>query len=84
MNGFSLLDHISVTRDPRQAWEIELTLTGIIFSLITALIAGAEGWEDIEYFGEDSLEWLSQYGDFKQGIPVHYTIARVINLISAK
>jgi len=48
------------------------------------VIAGAEGWEDIEDFGEDNLEWLRQYGDFKQGISVHDTIARVINLISAK
>ncbi len=46
------------------------------------MIAGAEGWEDLEYFGEDNLEWLKQYGDFKQGIPVHDTIPRVINLSS--
>ncbi len=55
--------------------------TDIIFLTIAAVIAGADGWED---FGEDNLEWLKQYGDFKQGIPVHDTIARVINLISAK
>ncbi|WP_133154646.1 ISAs1 family transposase, partial [Vibrio splendidus] len=84
MNGLSLLDHISVIRDPRQAWKIEHTLTDIIFLTIAAVIAGAEGWEDIEDFGEDNLEWLRQYGDFKQGIPVHDTIAGVINLISAK
>ncbi len=77
MNGLSLLDHILVIRDLRQAWKIEHTLTDIIF-LTTA---GAEGWED---FGEDNLQWLRQYGDFKLGIPVHDTSARVINLISAK
>ncbi len=75
MNGLSLLDHISVIRDPRQAWKIEHTLTDIIFLTIAAVIAGAEGWEDIEDFGEDNLEWLRQYGDFKQGIPVHDAIA---------
>lgn len=84
MNGLSLLDHILVIRDPRQAWKIEHTLTDIIFLTIAAVIAGAEGWEDIEDFGEDNLELLRQYGDFKQGIPVHDTIARVINIISAK
>lgn len=31
--------------------------------MVAAVIAGAEGWEDIEYFGEDNLEWLQQYGD---------------------
>lgn len=48
------------------------------------MIAGAEDWGEIEDFGEDNLDWLRQYGDFKQGVPVHDTIARVINLISAK
>nr|PMK18712.1 hypothetical protein BCU05_17375 [Vibrio sp. 10N.261.54.C3] len=41
MNGLSLLDHISVIRDPRQAWKIEHTLTDIIFLTIAAVIAGA-------------------------------------------
>ncbi|CAH7462209.1 hypothetical protein VCHA38P217_60044 [Vibrio chagasii] len=45
-------------QDPRQAWEIEYTPTDIIFLTIVAVIAGAEGWEDIEDFGEDKLEWL--------------------------
>lgn len=62
MNRLSLLGPISVIRDPRQAWKIELTLTDIIFLTIAAVIAGAEGWEDIEDFGEDNLEWLRQYG----------------------
>lgn len=84
MNGLSLLDHISVISDPRQAWKVEHSLTDIIFLMVTAVIAGAEGWEDIEDFGEDNLEWLQQYGDFGNGIPVHDTIARVVNMISAK
>ncbi|CAK2011465.1 hypothetical protein VCRA2122O12_360030 [Vibrio crassostreae] len=39
MNGLSLLDQISVIRDPRQAWKIEHTLTDIIFLAISAVIA---------------------------------------------
>ncbi len=64
MDEKSLLEHISVIRDPRQSWEIEHSLTDIIFLMVAAFIAGAEGWEDIEDFGEDNLEWLRQYGDF--------------------
>jgi predicted transposase YbfD/YdcC len=84
MNGLTLLDHISVISDPRQAWKVEHTLSDIIFLTIAAVIAGAEGWEDIQDFGEDNLEWLQKYGDFENGVPVHDTIARVMNLISAK
>ena len=42
---------------------------------ICAVISGAEGWEDIEDFGETHLDFLKQYGDFENGIPVHDTIA---------
>ena len=57
MNGFSLLYHILIISDPRQAWKVEYSLTDIIFLVVTAAIAGAEGWEDIVDFGEDNLEW---------------------------
>ncbi|KDA69864.1 DDE_Tnp_1-associated family protein, partial [Escherichia coli 1-182-04_S1_C2] len=42
---------------------------------IFAVISGAESWEDIEDFGETHLDFLKQYGDFENGIPVHDTIA---------
>ena len=84
MNGLSLLDHISIIRDPRQQWKIEHKLTDIIFLSIVAVIGGADGWEEIQDFGEDHLDWLKQYGDFENGIPVHDTIARVMGMISAK
>ncbi|PRO98122.1 ISAs1 family transposase, partial [Escherichia coli] len=42
----------------------------------------AESWEDIEDFGETHLDFLKQYGDFENGIPVHDTIARVVSCIS--
>lgn len=84
MNGLSLLDHISVIKDPRQSWKVEHKLTDIVFLTIAAVIAGSKGWESIQDFGEDNLDWLKQYGDFENGIPVHDTIARVINLITPK
>ncbi|EPZ0337248.1 ISAs1 family transposase, partial [Escherichia coli] len=49
---------------------------------ICAVISGAEGWEDIEDFGETHLDFLKQYGDFENGIPDHDTIARVVSCIS--
>lgn len=83
MNGMSLLEHISVIRDSRQSWKVEHKLTDIVLLMVAAVIAGSEGWEDIEDFWQDNLEWLQEYGDFTNGVPVNDTIARVINLISA-
>ncbi|MEF9320104.1 transposase family protein, partial [Escherichia coli] len=48
---------------------------------IFAVISGAESWEDIEDFGETHLDFLKQYGDFENGIPVHDTIARVVSCV---
>ncbi|ECL1704486.1 ISAs1 family transposase [Salmonella enterica] len=51
---------------------------------ICAVISGAEGWEDIEDFGNAHFDFLKQYGDFEYGIPVHDTIARVVACINPK
>ena len=80
MNGLSLLVHISILHDFRQAWKISYSLSDILF----LSIGGAEGWEEIEDFGEDHLDWLRLYGGFGSGIPSHHTIARVMSTISGK
>ncbi len=77
-----LMEHISIIPDYRQAWKVEHKLTDILLLTICAVISGAEGWEDIEDFGETHLDFLKQYGDFENGIPVHDTIARVVSCIS--
>ncbi|WP_411372917.1 ISAs1 family transposase, partial [Legionella pneumophila] len=47
-------------------------------------LAGAEGWKDIKDFGEEKLDWLRQYRDFKHGIPADDTIARVISALDSE
>ncbi|WP_250665804.1 ISAs1 family transposase [Escherichia coli] len=76
------MEHISIIPDYRQAWKVEHKLSDILLLTICAVISGAEGWEDIEDFGETHLDFLKQYGDFENGIPVHDTIARVVSCIS--
>ncbi|NYY03103.1 ISAs1 family transposase, partial [Escherichia coli] len=70
-----LMEHISIIPDYRQAWKVEHKLSDILLLTICAVISGAESWEDIEDFGETHLDFLKQYGDFENGIPVHDTIA---------
>ena len=84
MNGLSLLDQISIIHDYRQSWKTSYSLADILFLTITAIIGGAEGWEEIADFGEEHLEWLRLYGDFENGTPSHHTLARVMGMISAK
>ena len=77
-----LMEHISIIPGYRQTWKVEHKLSDILLLTICAVISGAEGWEDIEDFGETHLDFLKQYGDFENGIPVHDTIARVVSCIS--
>ena len=60
-----LMEHISIIPDYRQAWKVVHKLSDILLLTICAVISGAEGWEDIEDFGETHLDFLKQYGDFE-------------------
>ena len=68
-------------QDPRVE-RARFHLLGDILSLaVLAVIAGAEGWEDIEEFGKQKHAWLKQYLQLPNGIPSHDTIARVFRAL---
>ncbi len=50
-----LMEHISIIPDYRQTWKVEHKLSDILLLTICAVISGAEGWEDIEDFGETDV-----------------------------
>ncbi len=75
-----LMEHISIIPDYRQAWKVEHKLSDILLLTICAVISGAESWEDIEDFGETHLDFLKQYGDFENGIPVHLKTSKAVLL----
>ena len=74
----TFLTHFDFIVDPRIERCKKHNLLDILLLSISAVISGAEGWEDIEDFGHLKLEWLKTYGDFTAGIPRHDTIARVL------
>ena len=69
--------------DPRQSAKVAHLFTDILFLVVCASIAGAKGWEDIEDFGDLHFDWFAAKGLFKNGLPVHDTIARVISRIDS-
>ncbi|KEY56646.1 transposase [Serratia sp. DD3] len=44
-------------------------------------MSGAEGWRDIETYGNSKADWLRQYRPFANGIPRRHTIARILRCI---
>ncbi|WP_404840785.1 ISAs1 family transposase [Aeromonas media] len=52
--------------DPRQHAKIYYPFYDVLFLTVCAVIGGAEGWEDIEDFGEVHLPWFQSKGLFKK------------------
>jgi len=77
----SMVEHFSDIRDPRMDRTKRHRLVDIICLAILAVIAGAEGWEDIEDFGRDKETWLKKYLPLSNGIPSHDTISRVFRVL---
>jgi hypothetical protein len=47
-----------------------------------AVIAGAEGWEDMENYGLSKQSWLSEFLELPNGIPSDDTFRRVFERIN--
>jgi predicted transposase YbfD/YdcC len=74
----------SVMTDPRDIRRISHLLSDIVGLTIIGVIAGCEGYEDIEEFGKTKHEWLKQYLELPEGIPSHDTIERLFESINPK
>ncbi len=74
----SFIQHFQAIEDPRIDRCKRHELLDIILLAVSAVLSGAEGWEQIEHFGIHRLDWLRRYRPFEYGIPRHDTIARVI------
>ena len=63
--------------DPRVERTREHELFDIVVVALCATIAGADGWADIERFGNERLDWLRTFLRLANGIPSHDTFGRV-------
>ena len=77
MQRLALVDCFTEIIDPRIERTKQHLLTDILSLSVLAVIAGAEGWEDIEDFGRQKQVWLQQFLRLPNGIPSHDTISRV-------
>jgi len=69
--------HFGDVEDPRRTYLNEHPLINILTIALCAIVAGAEGWTDVENFGRQKQTWLSQFLDLQNGIPAHDTFGRV-------
>jgi hypothetical protein len=82
--SLNLIKHFEDLPDPRVRGRTDYRLVEMFFLCISAIIFGFNGWEAIEDFGKRKLDWLKKYLPYKNGIPRHDTIARVMSCLSPK
>ncbi len=80
----SLLDHFATLQDPRVERNQRHALLDIVLLTVCAVVSGADGWEAIEDFGREKLEWLRRFALFGNGVPSHDCIANVISRLTPK
>jgi predicted transposase YbfD/YdcC len=71
-------------KDPPVARTRVHVLTDILIIGILSVIAGGNGWEDMENYGVSKSEWLEQFLALPGGIPSADTFRRVFERINPK
>lgn len=77
----SLLKHFGELKDHRVERTKKHQFTDILVIAILAIIAGAQGWEDIENYGISKKTWLEEFLELPNGIPSDDTFRRVFQFI---
>ena len=68
--------------DPRVVGRTDHDLLDIVILALCAVMSGAEGWDDIEAWGQEREAWLRRFLRLRNGIPGHDTIRRVFEALS--
>ena len=75
--GISLVEHFGSLEDPRRPQGRRHNLLDIVAMTICAVVAGAEGWDDVELFARCKVQWFRRFLELPNGIPCSDTFARV-------
>lgn len=73
--------HFEDLPDPRLERSKQHPLVNIVVIALSAVIAGAESFYEIEAFGQTKRAWLEQFLELENGIPSHDTFNRVFSLL---
>jgi predicted transposase YbfD/YdcC len=78
-----IMEHFEEMRDPRDdnRWHL---LMDMIMIAICAVVCGADGWSEVELFGQSKHEWFKQFLRLPHGIPSHDTFGRVFARLDAE
>lgn len=79
--GLSLADVFVSIADPRQAKKTRYDLVEVLVVAVSAVLAGADTFVEMEAWANEKLDWFRQYLKLEHGIPSHDTLGRLFGLI---
>ena len=79
--AMTLIEHLTLVEETRSEINRKHNLVDVMFLVISAIMSGAEGWNDIETYGDSKIDWLRQHRPFANGIPRRHTVARILRCI---
>ena len=77
----SLHDCLALIQDHRSTRTLLHQLSDILTIAVLSVIAGGNGWEDMELYGLSKYNWLSTFLELPNGIPSPDTFRRVFEKI---
>lgn len=78
----TFFDHFSELKDPRtHNHNFRHNIFDILVIAVLATICGADGWVEIERWGEAKQDWLSTFLELPNGIPSHDTFGRLFSIL---
>ncbi len=76
-----IAEHFDHIEDPRHARGLRHRLDDILIIALCAVVAGADGWDDIAAFADVCEPWLTERLGLQRGVPSADTIRRVLAAI---
>ncbi len=77
----AFLDHFGGLEDRRTPLKIKHSVAEILLVTLCGVIAGGEGWEDIEDYGASKLALLRELLPYRAGVPSDDTLRRFFRAI---
>ncbi|HZF34336.1 MAG TPA: ISAs1 family transposase [Candidatus Angelobacter sp.] len=77
----SLLQHLSVLKDPRQPCKVMYPLPEVLLLVVCATMAGCDDYDEIAAWGEARLAFLRRFRPYHWGVPCEDWLRVVMNRI---
>lgn len=79
-----LIDKLKGIPDNRKQFKVQYELAEVLFLVYCSTICGYQSFDEIADFGQYKLSWLRKYLPYRNGIPSHDTINRLLSVLNVK